>query len=313
MYKIPTEFRDLPEAARLRNAQAKFAAAAEEGRHLTFENEEQVRSVGEKLRKAQNELQQAQKVFDLVTGEPKPVGLTPAVVDEVGKHFSAEQIGEVKELLEKECGRTLPFNREATAEQLEYIRICVLRLSNGDFSQLRNWVTLANIDQRDVLLAAAPLMKQQQKVMANGLDTTVKLALYRMIAQTGTVPTSGETAYATGLSEDDIRAAFASLHAKRLLVPEPGDPSRIRMAPPFSGVATSFPVEARGKRYYANCVWDAFGIAAALHADAIIPASDSFSGEPLILEVRNGQPTAQPYVAHFAVPAAHWWDDIIYT
>jgi ADP-heptose:LPS heptosyltransferase len=159
MYKIPDQFRDLPEAARLRNAQAKFAAAAEEGRHLTFENEEQVRSVGEQLRRAQNELQQAQKAFDLLTGEPKPVGLTPGVVDEIGKHFSAEQIREVRKLLEEECGRTIPFYREATAEQLEYIRICVLRLSKGDLSQLRNWVALANIDQRDVLLAAGPLMK----------------------------------------------------------------------------------------------------------------------------------------------------------
>jgi hypothetical protein len=149
--------------------------------------------------------------------------------------------------------------------------------------------------------------------MPNELDTTVKLALYRMIAQTGAVPTSAEVALATGISEDEVRVAFASLHAKRLLVPEPGDPSRIRMAPPFSGVATSFPVEAQGKRYYANCVWDAFGIAAALHSDAIIPASDGFSGEPLTLEVKNGQPTQQAYVAHFAVPAAHWWDDIIYT
>jgi hypothetical protein len=149
--------------------------------------------------------------------------------------------------------------------------------------------------------------------MPNELDTTVKLALYRMIAQTGIVPNSVEVAQATRLSEEEVRVAFATLHAKRLLVPEPGDPSRIRMAPPFSGVATSFPVEAQGKRYYANCVWDAFGIAAALHSDAIIPASDGFSGEPLTLEVKNGQPTRQAYVAHFAVPAAHWWNDIIYT
>jgi len=72
-------------------------------------------------------------------------------------------------------------------------------------------------------------------------------------------------------------------------------------------------VDVRGKRYYANCVWDAYGIPAALHADAVIPASDRFSGEPLTLEVRDGQPITQPYVAHFAVPAARWWEDIIYT
>ena len=82
---------------------------------------------------------------------------------------------------------------------------------------------------------------------------------------------------------------------------------------PFSGIPTAFPVEALGKRYYANCVWDAFGVAAALHADAIIPTADGFSGEPLTLEVKSGPPIGQLSVAHFAVPAAHWWDDIVFT
>jgi Alkylmercury lyase len=149
--------------------------------------------------------------------------------------------------------------------------------------------------------------------MSNHLDTNVKLALYRWIADTASVPSSAELAAAMNLPETDVRETLSRLHAKRLLVPEPGDSARIRMAPPFSGVETKFPVNANGKRYYANCVWDAFGIAAALHADAIIPASDGLSDEPLTLEVRNGRPMPQPYVAHFAVPAAHWWDDIIYT
>lgn len=156
-------------------------------------------------------------------------------------------------------------------------------------------------------------MPYNLKIVSEDLDTKVKLAVYHMIAGARLVPTSAHVAQATGLAEDDVRATFARLYAKRLLVPEPGDPSRIRMAPPFSGIATSFPVDAQGKRYYGNCVWDAFGIAAALHTDAVIPASDGFSSEPLTLEVKNGQPVAQPYVAHFAVPAAHWWDDIIHT
>ena len=149
--------------------------------------------------------------------------------------------------------------------------------------------------------------------MSDELDTKVKLAIYQMTAETGAVPTSAEISRKIDIHENDVRAAFARLHAKRLLVPEPGDPSRIRMAPPFSGVPTSFPVEANGKRYYANCVWDAYGIAAALHADAVIPASDGHTGEPLTLEVKNNQPVDRAYIAHFAVPAAHWWDDIVFT
>ena len=147
----------------------------------------------------------------------------------------------------------------------------------------------------------------------NDADTTIKLAIYRWIAETGRAPDSAEVAAASGFSEAEVRSAFASLHARRLLVPEPGDPSRIRMAPPFSGIATAFPVDAMGKRYYANCVWDAYGIPAALKCDAVIPATDAVSGEPLTLEVREGAPVPLPYVAHFAVPAALWWRDIVTT
>jgi hypothetical protein len=149
--------------------------------------------------------------------------------------------------------------------------------------------------------------------MSDQLDTEVKLAMYRVTADTGVVPTSSEVARKIDAEEAEVLAAFARLHKKRLLVPEPGDFSRIRMASPFSEIATAFPVDANGKRYYANCVWDAYGIAAALHTDAMIPASDGHTGEPLWLEVKNNQPILRSYVAHFAVPAAHWWDDIIFT
>ena len=145
------------------------------------------------------------------------------------------------------------------------------------------------------------------------LDTKVKLAIYEITADTGRVPNSSQVADKIDIDEPEVLGAFARLHAKRLLLPEPGDPTRIRMAPPFSGVSTSFPVEANGKQYYANCVWDAYGIAAALHCDAVSRASDGHTGEPLTLEVKNGQPILKSYVAHFAVPAAHWWDNLIFT
>jgi hypothetical protein len=145
------------------------------------------------------------------------------------------------------------------------------------------------------------------------VDTIVKLAIYGTTVETGRVPNSSAISQRIDLDESEVVAAFGRLHAKRVLLPEPSDPTRIRMAPPFSGIATAFPVEANGRNYFANCVWDAYGIAAALHCDAISRASDGHTGEPLTLEVKNGQPILQPYVAHFAVPAAHWWDNLIFT
>ena len=148
---------------------------------------------------------------------------------------------------------------------------------------------------------------------SNQFDIKVKLAIYEITAETGDIPDSSDVSRKIDADEAKVIAAFSRLHAEKLLLPEPGDPRRIRMAPPFSGVPTSFPVEANGKRYYANCVWDAYGIAAALHCDAISRASDGHSGEPLTLEIKNARPILKPYVAHFAVPAAHWWEDLIFT
>ena len=148
---------------------------------------------------------------------------------------------------------------------------------------------------------------------SHDFDTRVKVAVYDITAETAAIPTAAAVAKKMECSEINVLSAFGRLHAKRLLVPEPGDPRRIRMAPPFSGIPTAFPVDARGRRYYANCVWDAYGVAAALHSDAVIPAQDAYSHEPLTLEVRNGQPILKDYVAHFAVPAAKWWEDIVFT
>ncbi len=144
-------------------------------------------------------------------------------------------------------------------------------------------------------------------------DTKIKLAIYAFIAETGRVPNSSELSRKIDTEENEILEGFKTLHAKRLLLPEPGDPARIRMAPPFSGIPTKFPVEANGKQYYANCVWDAYGIAAALHCDAICHAADGHTAERLVLEIKNGAPVLKPYVAHFVVPAAHWWDDLVFT
>jgi hypothetical protein len=33
----------------------------------------------------------------------------------------------------------------------------------------------------------------------------------------------------------------------------------------------------------------------------------------MVLEVREGNPAPQDCAIHFAVPAARWWEDIIYT
>jgi len=91
------------------------------------------------------------------------------------------------------------------------------------------------------------------------------------------------------------------------------DGASIRMPPPFSGVATQHVVEAGGIRYHGNCAWDALGIPAALRAAAVIRSRCEQSGEPLELRVETAGPAPSTWLFHCAVPAAHWWDDIVFT
>jgi DNA-binding transcriptional MocR family regulator len=149
--------------------------------------------------------------------------------------------------------------------------------------------------------------------MSPSVLTSVKLAIYETIANTAQAPVVSDIAKQLNLAHDQVQAAFDELHKQRLLVPEPGDPTRIRMAPPFSGIETSFRVIVRDTVYFAPCAWDMLGIPAALHQDAVIHASDGHTREPMTIVVRGGAPAPEPCAIHFAVPAAHWWDDIIYT
>ena len=58
------------------------------------------------------------------------------------------------DLLVTRCGSNLPFNEEADGRSLERIRFAALKLSDGDLAKLRAAIELAQIDSRDVLVAA---------------------------------------------------------------------------------------------------------------------------------------------------------------
>jgi hypothetical protein len=85
------------------------------------------------------------------------------------------------------------------------------------------------------------------------------------------------------------------------------------MAPPFSGIPTQHIIEASGVQYYANCAWDALGIPAALHSPGTVHSLCEQSGELFRLNVGLHGPEPSDWVFHCLVPAAQWWDDIVFT
>ena len=85
------------------------------------------------------------------------------------------------------------------------------------------------------------------------------------------------------------------------------------MAPPFSGVPTQHRVKSGGIEYFANCAWDSLGIVAALRRPADIASRCEQSLEPLALHVGPDGPPPSPWLFHTPVPAARWWQDIVFT
>jgi len=148
--------------------------------------------------------------------------------------------------------------------------------------------------------------------MTADIDVRVKVAIYRAFAETGLRPAVPEIAARSGLDSRAVRASLPRLAAQRLLLLEP-DGETIRMAPPFSGVPTRHRVTSSGVEYAANCAWDALGIVAALRRPGTVRSRCGQSGEPLLLEVGGEGPEESGWLFHCLVPAAEWWNDLVFT
>ncbi len=140
----------------------------------------------------------------------------------------------------------------------------------------------------------------------------VRNLTYRMFVDGGRAPTVDEVAREGDLTSAEVQASWRELHRAHALVLEPAT-TEIRMANPFSAVPTAHRVHAAGRWWYGNCAWDAVGICAALHADGQLETSCPDCGERIALAVRDQRVDDERVLFHCLVPAAHWWDDIVFT
>jgi hypothetical protein len=141
----------------------------------------------------------------------------------------------------------------------------------------------------------------------------VRLSVLATARRTSHVPDAAQVARDLGRPAADVVEAFRQLAEGHVYVLEPGDPSRLRMAHPFSAVPTPFRVEAGGGRYFGNCVWDALGVVSMLGGEGRVLTSCPDCQEPLVLEVSQRRLARGDGVVHFSVPARRWWDDIVHT
>ena len=144
------------------------------------------------------------------------------------------------------------------------------------------------------------------------LDRAVRMHVYDRFREDARPPTHQETAVALAIATEEAADAYLRLAEQHVLVLAPGTLT-VWMAAPLSAVPTPFWVETARGGYWANCIWDAFGLVAMTGGTGVISTACQDCGDGMRLEVTEFALTPAEGVAHFAVPARDWWKNIGYT
>jgi Alkylmercury lyase len=142
-------------------------------------------------------------------------------------------------------------------------------------------------------------------------DEDVRGALTRLIARLGHAPSIELLAQECNRSSIDVGAALERLHEAHALLLHPGS-RRPWAVHPFALAPGSCWVETQPHGYWANCLYCALGVAAAVRADAVISTRLGGEAEPVRYRVRGGELVDRDGVFHLSTPVAQWWDDVIF-
>lgn len=148
--------------------------------------------------------------------------------------------------------------------------------------------------------------------MPEPTDAEVRLQLYRDFVQTARPPSTSRIAEVMGAQVKHVRAAMERLAAAKAIVLQP-ESREILIAAPLSAVPTPFVVHARTQSFFGPCIWDALGIIAMLNIDAAVQTSCPCCGEGLKVQVCGNQVLPVGAIVHFATPAKHWWENVVFT
>jgi hypothetical protein len=134
--------------------------------------------------------------------------------------------------------------------------------------------------------------------------------LIRGLIQTAACPTTTELANHLGTTPSEIEDLLRSLADIHGIVLHPH-----RNAPwivhPFSLTPTINWIEARGRSWWAPCLWCAFGVANLVGGDVHLHSRYGAESDPIIIPVRDGEPAGfESVVVHFAIRPARAWDNV---
>jgi alkylmercury lyase-like protein len=141
----------------------------------------------------------------------------------------------------------------------------------------------------------------------------LRLAVYRDFADTGRPPTVEDLAERLNLDVVAVRTGLTELARSRHLVLD--EAGRIVMAHPFSAVPLGFAVMGRRTLWWGGCAWDSFALPQLLKAEGEVLVSTRCPAcsRPHAWNVGSERPPTGDQVAHFLIPVAQMWDDVVHT
>jgi hypothetical protein len=141
----------------------------------------------------------------------------------------------------------------------------------------------------------------------------IRLAVYRTFAGTGRPPGVADLAGSFGVEPAAVRDGLRRLAAARHVVLDAAD--RIVMAHPFSAVPLGFSVMGRNTLWWGGCAWDSFALPNLLptQGEVLVATRCPACARPHAWNVDSTSAPLGEQVAHFLVPAARMWDDVVHT
>ncbi len=149
----------------------------------------------------------------------------------------------------------------------------------------------------------------------------VRLAIYRRFAEEGEFGSAETLAGELGIDPSRVRRAMGELaDARHLVLDEAGE---VVMAHPFAAVPLGFAVMGAHTLWWGGCAWDSFALPhlvggwrpdLLLDGTAVLVSTTCPGcGRAHAWTVGRTSPPEGEQVAHFLVPTARMWDDVVHT
>ena len=141
----------------------------------------------------------------------------------------------------------------------------------------------------------------------------LRLAVFRTFHRTGRAPSVRDLAAQLDVDESRIRHGLGELATRRHLVVDAD--GAIVMAHPFCAVPLGFSVMGKHTLWWGGCSWDSFAIPHLLpdEDEVLVATRCPGCGAAGAFVVDRYEPPAGSWLAHFLVPAARMWDDVVHT